>query len=54
LPIAILFNLLAVRSILVEDLGLHMREVRIVVFDGDSTKITRRMMNNIASHVAPV
>jgi hypothetical protein len=53
LPIAILFNLLAVRSILVEDLGRHMRRIRIVVFDGDAAHITRTTMNNIVAHVIP-
>jgi O-acetyl-ADP-ribose deacetylase (regulator of RNase III) len=53
LPIAILFNLLAARSILDEDLGRHMREVRIVVFDGDAAEVTRASMNNIVSHVVP-
>ncbi len=53
LPIAILFNLLAVRSILAEDLGRHMREVRIIVFDGDAKGIARTTMNNIVSHVVP-
>jgi O-acetyl-ADP-ribose deacetylase (regulator of RNase III) len=54
LPIAILFNLLAVRSILAEDLGRHMREIRIVVFDGDASEVTRTTMQDIISHVAPV
>jgi predicted nucleotide-binding protein/O-acetyl-ADP-ribose deacetylase (regulator of RNase III) len=53
LPIAVLFNLLAVRSILAEDLGRHLREVRIIVFDRDSAQITRATMNDIASHVGP-
>lgn len=54
LPIAILFNLLAVRSILTEDLGRHMREVRIVVFSGDASRIDRKTMNNIVSHMDPM
>lgn len=54
LPIAILFNLLAVRSILAEDLGRHMREIRIVVFDGDVAKITPKTMGDIVSYVAPI
>jgi O-acetyl-ADP-ribose deacetylase (regulator of RNase III) len=54
LPIAILFNLLAVRSILMEDLGRHMRQVRIVVFSGDASRIDRATMNNIVSHMDPV
>jgi O-acetyl-ADP-ribose deacetylase (regulator of RNase III) len=53
LPIAILFNLLAVRSILAEDLGRHMKVIRIVVFERDATDVTRTMMRDIISHVAP-
>ncbi len=53
LPIAILFNLLAARSILAEDLGRHMREIRIVVFDGDANEVTRTTMHDIISHVVP-
>jgi hypothetical protein len=52
--IALLFNFLAVRSILFEDLGRHMRKVRIVVFDGDAGGITRAMMNNIIAHVTRI
>jgi O-acetyl-ADP-ribose deacetylase (regulator of RNase III) len=51
LPIAILFNLLAIQSILVQDLGRHIREVRIVVFDADASQITGETMNNIVAHV---
>jgi len=51
--IALLFNLLAVRSILFEDLGRHMRKVRIVIFDGDAARITRTTMNDIVAHVTP-
>ena len=53
LPIAILFNLLAARSILAEDLGRHIREIRIVVFDGGATEVTRTTMQDIISHVSP-
>ncbi len=53
LPIAILFNLLAVRSILAEDLGRHIREVRIVVFEGDASEVTHTTMHDIVSHVSP-
>jgi O-acetyl-ADP-ribose deacetylase (regulator of RNase III) len=53
LPIAILFNLLAARSILAEDLGRHMKEIRIVVFDGNANEITRTTMHDIISHVTP-
>jgi O-acetyl-ADP-ribose deacetylase (regulator of RNase III) len=54
LPIALLFNLLTARSILAEDLGRHMREIRIVVFDGDAAGITRTTMNDIISHIVPI
>ena len=53
LPIAILFNLLAVRSMLAEDLGRHVREIRIVVFDGNSGEVTPATMHHIISRVAP-
>jgi O-acetyl-ADP-ribose deacetylase (regulator of RNase III) len=53
LPVAILFNLLAVRSILAEDLGRHVREIRIVVFDGDAAEVSETTMRDIISHVAP-
>ena len=49
LPIAILFNLLAVRSILTEDIGRHMREIRIVVFDGNIEEVTPAMMRHITN-----
>lgn len=52
LPIAILFNLLAVRSILAEDIGRHMREIRIVVFDGNVAEINLATMRHIISRVA--
>jgi hypothetical protein len=51
LHIALLFNLFAVRSILFEDLGRHMRKIQIVVFDGDAARIARTTMNNIVAHV---
>jgi O-acetyl-ADP-ribose deacetylase (regulator of RNase III) len=54
LNIALLFNLFAVRSILLEDLGRHMRKVRIVVFDGDAARISRTTMNSIIAHTPPV
>jgi len=52
LPIAILFNLLAVRSIIGEDIGRHVREIRIVVFAGDATEVTPAMMHGIFFRVA--
>jgi O-acetyl-ADP-ribose deacetylase (regulator of RNase III) len=53
LTVAILFNLLALRSILSEDLGRHMREARIVVFDGDADEVAGTTMHDILSHVTP-
>jgi O-acetyl-ADP-ribose deacetylase (regulator of RNase III) len=52
LSIAILFNLLAVRSILAEDIGRHMKEIRIVVFDGNVAEVTPLTMRRIISRVA--
>jgi hypothetical protein len=51
LSIAILFNLLAVRSITAEDLGVHLRNVRIVVFDGDASELADPTMRDIISYV---
>lgn len=53
LSIAILFNLLAVRSILAEDLGRKLREVRIVVFEGNADDLGATTMRTIIAHVAP-
>jgi hypothetical protein len=53
LHIAILFNLLAVRSILTDVRGRRIREVRIVIFDGNATEVTPAIMNSIISRVAP-
>ena len=53
LPAAILFNLLAIRSILGEDRGRHVREVRLIVFDGDAAKISPESMHDILSRVTP-
>lgn len=53
LHVAILFNLLAVRSILADVRGRRIREVRIVVFDGDAGDVTPATMHNIISRVAP-
>jgi O-acetyl-ADP-ribose deacetylase (regulator of RNase III) len=51
LPIAILFNLLAIRSMLGGERGRHIRDVRIVVFDGDAGGITRKTMDDIVWHL---
>jgi O-acetyl-ADP-ribose deacetylase (regulator of RNase III) len=53
LSIAILFNILAVRSITNEDLGVHLRNVRIVVFEGDTDDLAGATMQDIISHVTP-
>ena len=52
LPAAILFNLLAARSILAGDVGRKMREIRIVVFDGAAKDVTQATMRDIIAHVA--
>ena len=49
--IAILFNILAVRSITADALGAHLRNVRIVVFDGDADDLADTTMHDIISHV---
>ena len=51
LPVALLFNLLAVRSILGEDLGRNIRRIRIVVFEGSASAIAPSTMADIISHV---
>ena len=53
LPTAILFNLLAVRSILAEDRGRHLKKVRLIVFDGDAGKIAPENIQGIVSRVSP-
>jgi O-acetyl-ADP-ribose deacetylase (regulator of RNase III) len=53
LSIAILFNILAVRSITAEDLGVHLRSVRIVVFEGDADALADETMHDIISYVTP-
>lgn len=51
LPVAILFNLLAARSILAEGLGRNIKEIRIVVFEGNVTQVTPATMTDIISRV---
>jgi O-acetyl-ADP-ribose deacetylase (regulator of RNase III) len=53
LPIAILFNLLAVRSILSDDIGRKLREVRIVIFDRNAATLGDGTMRDILLRVAP-
>ena len=52
-PVAVLFNLLAVRSILMEDLGRHIKEIRIVVFASHAAELADTTMRDIVSHVTP-
>lgn len=51
LPVAILFNLLAVRSILAEGLGRNIKKIRIVVFDEDAEEVSPATMTDIISRV---
>ena len=51
LPVAILFNLLAARSILAEGLGRNIKEIRIVVFEGNVAQVTPATMTDIISRV---
>ncbi len=51
LPAGVLFNLLAIRSILSEDRGRHVKDVRLVVFDGNAAMVSPAKMNEIISRV---
>lgn len=53
LIVALLFNLLALRSLLGEDIGRHIREVRIVIFEGAAAGITDTVLQDVVSRVAP-
>lgn len=53
LAAAVLFSLLAIRSILSQDRGRHVKEIRLVIFDGDAAKISPDQMRDIVSRVAP-
>jgi O-acetyl-ADP-ribose deacetylase (regulator of RNase III) len=52
LAAGVLFNLLAIRSILNDDRGRHVKDVRLVVFEGNAAMITPAKMNEIISRVA--
>jgi O-acetyl-ADP-ribose deacetylase (regulator of RNase III) len=52
LPIAVLFNILALRSLSAEHRGVHLRNVRIVIFDGDAHLLQDATMQNIMSYAA--
>jgi O-acetyl-ADP-ribose deacetylase (regulator of RNase III) len=51
-PIAVLFNLLAVRSIVADDLGRHLNEIRIVVSERRATELASSTMHDLISRVA--
>lgn len=53
LIVALLFNLLALRSILGDDIGRHMRQIRIVIFEGSAAGITDTVLQDVISRVAP-
>lgn len=50
--IALLFNLLALRSILSEDIGRHIGRVRVVVFRRDESSISEASLQDIIARVA--
>jgi O-acetyl-ADP-ribose deacetylase (regulator of RNase III) len=53
-PVALLFNLLAVRSILADDLGRHLIEIRIVVSEKRAADLASNTVRDIISRVTPV
>ncbi len=53
-PIAVLFNLLAVRSILADDLGRHLREIQIVVSEKRANELADSAIRDIISHLSPL
>jgi hypothetical protein len=53
-PIAVRFNLLAVRSIIADDRGRHLEEVRIVVSEKRADELAGDTMRDIISRVARV
>jgi O-acetyl-ADP-ribose deacetylase (regulator of RNase III) len=53
-PVAVLFNLLAVRSILADDLGRHLTEIRIVVSEKRAGDLAGNTVRDMISQVIPV
>jgi O-acetyl-ADP-ribose deacetylase (regulator of RNase III) len=53
-PVAVLFNLLAVRSILADYLGRHLMEIRIVVSETRAAELAGNTMRDILSQVTLV
>lgn len=52
LPIALLFNLFALRSIVTDDRGLHLRKARIVVFERGSGQLKEPMMESVLARLS--
>jgi hypothetical protein len=52
LPVALLFNLLAVRSSLVGDPGLRLDRLRLIVFEGVATQVSRPTVEEVMARVA--
>jgi hypothetical protein len=51
LTVALLFNLLAVRSCLDSEAGLQMKQLRIVIFDGAGAEVTQPAVEEVLSRV---
>lgn len=51
LMVALLFNLLAVRSCLAGEAGLQMQQLRIVIFDGAAVEVTQTAVEEVFSRV---
>ena len=52
LSVALLFNLLALRSILGDDIGRHVRHVRVVVFNGAAAEVSGATLQHLMVRVA--
>ncbi|MEA2218645.1 MAG: hypothetical protein QOJ35_1271 [Solirubrobacteraceae bacterium] len=50
---AVLFNLLALRLCLAEDIGRHVRNVRIVIFAGSADEVGHEALREVVARVAP-
>jgi O-acetyl-ADP-ribose deacetylase (regulator of RNase III) len=50
--VALLFNLLALRSLLGEDIGRHIQEVRVVIYEGSRSDIPGTTLHDVISRVA--
>lgn len=51
LLVALLFNLLAIRSCLTDEIGRHIRQVRIVLFEGAASDLTQSDVEDVAARV---